>query len=356
MKRIQSTFIGSLSLVTLLLLASIHHAFAAAGTSSGLNISNQATIHYEIGGINQSAITSNTVSFTVDAVVDLSVTGLTNINVTPASSSNALKFTISNNGNETYDFNLDFAAGTEAFTTTGLAIHLDSNSNGNWDGVGTDLPGTNLDNLVADASAVVWLVGDIPATALNNQVSTYHLMATALLESGLAIPAETTDIETSKQYVYADGAGPHASDNARDTKHSASLNFVIQSASLTINKSSSVIWDPINLDASPRYISGAIVEYTIQISNGVGAEVANSIVFTDILDSNLKMPTDDARKYEAGKSIKLTAPNLYGGTTTNLTDANDADEATVTGQTISITGIALNANQTAVVKILAEIQ
>ena len=337
----------------LLLLASSHNAFAA-GTASGVDITNQATVAYEVNSVSQTPIDSNTTTFKVDAKVDLTVTPDADVNVTPGSTANALKYTVTNTGNETYDFNLAFAAGTEAFATTGLTIHIDD-GDGLWNSA-NDLAGTALNNILADASAVVWLVGDIPATATDNQTSTYHLMATALLEDGSAIPAQAADGVTTKQYVYADSDGPHADDNARDTKHSASLNFVVQSASLTISKSSAVIWDPINLAASPLHIPGAIVEYTITVANGAGGEIASAIVITDVLDSNLTIPTDDARKYEAGKSIKLTTPNLYGGVATNLTDASGDDEATVSGQTVTVTGIALSGGDTATVNILAEIK
>jgi len=265
---------------------------------------------------NQTDVTSNVVTFRVDALVDLTVTGTGGVNVTPGQTDAVLEFTVTNTGNETYDFALASEAGTENFSVTGL-------------------PGTTLNDIVADASTKVWLVGNIPVSATDNQTAAYRLMATALLSDGSPIPAEATDVVTTKQYE---------------------LIFTAQTASLTITKSSTVIWDPVNLATNPLHIPGAIVEYSIQIANASGAETADAIVLTDTLDSNLSLPADPARQYVAGSSIQLTSPNLYGGVATNLTDISDADEGSVSGQTVTVTGIVLSGGETATVKVLAEIQ
>ncbi len=346
-------WVGLISIVVLG--QTLTHTVWAAGTASGVDISNQATVSYSVSGLNQTDINSNTVTFTVDALVDLTVTGTGNQNVTP-NGVFQLEFTVTNTGNETYDFTLASEAGVEDFNVSDLTIHVDSNNNGTWDGPGTDLPGTSIDNLAADASTKAWLVGTIPATATDNQSAAYHLMASALLADGNPIPAEATDVATTKQYVYADASGPHSSDNVRDTQHSASLSFVAQTANLTVVKSSTVLWDPVNLGTNPLHIPGAIVEYTIQISNGSGAETASNIVVTDVLDANLILPASPPSPYSDGNSIQLTTPNLYGGATTVLTNASDSDEASVSGQTVTVTGITLSDGESATVTIVAELQ
>ncbi|MCF6234956.1 MAG: hypothetical protein L3J70_01030 [Gammaproteobacteria bacterium] len=343
------------AIIVLIFLASSSNAMAL--TASGTNISNQATVGYTVNSVSQTDITSTAVTFMVDAKVDLTVTGAVNINGTPGDANfYALKFTVTNTGNEIFDFNLAYEAGTTDFTATELAIHIDD-GNGTWDGVGTDTAGTQLNDIAANGSAVVFLIGKIPATATNTQSAIYNLMASALLSDGSAIPAEATDVVTTKQYIYADGSGPHSSDIANDTEHSDSLAFVIQTAVLTITKTSSVIWDPVNTTTAPFFhIPGAIIEYVITVTNGTGASQADAIVITDTLNGNLAMPTDDARKFSAGRSIELTIPNLYSGNATALTDISDGDEATVASQDITVTGIMLTAGQSATVKIRAEIQ
>ena len=338
--------------VSLLALTSAPQALAL--TASGTNISNSASVDYAVGGINQTAITSNTVTVMVDAKVDLTVTGTGgNVNVTPGSTAQVLKFTVANTGNEAFDYALTAVAGTLQFTPTNVAIYVDDG-----DGIrnGGDTLTSTITNLAAGASKVVFIQADIPAGATNTQTAAYNLKAVAALaNAGGAIPAEAADVATTKQYVYADGAGTATGDATRDKTHSASLNYVAVTSSLTVTKSSTVISDPINGATNPLHIPGAIVEYTITISNAAGGAQADSVVVTDTLDANLAIAPDGSN-YAAGKSIQLTTPNLYGGAATALTNASDADEATVSGQTVTVSGIVLTATQSATVKIRAQIQ
>lgn len=334
---------------SILLLASSHCAFAA-GTASDIDITNFATVVYNIGTVSQTPIDSATITFTVDAKVDFTVTSGSNTSVTPGSNDQGLQFTVQNDGNETYDFALAFAADAAnppSSVVTGLTFHLDAG--GTWNSTAI----TKLENIPADGSAIVWLVGNIPLTVINAQTLTYHLITTALLENGSALPSGTnTDSPDTKQYVYADAQGSYTTyDALRDAKHSARVAFVVESANLTITKSSSVVWDPVNLSANPLYISGAIVEYTIQVSNSTGAETASDLSITDILDSNLIMPTAipaELLPHVTGSSVALTP---HGGSKAVLLDT-----ATVSGQTVTVSGILLSGGQSATVNILAQIK
>lgn len=341
-----------LSAVGLFALAASPNALAL--TASGTNISNSATVNYDVASTAQTAITSNTETFMVDAKVDLTVAGTGgNINVTPGTTSQVLKFTVSNTGNEAFDYALTSVAGTLNFTPTNVAIYVDDG-----DGirnVGDTLTST-ITNLAAGASKVVFIQSDIPASATNTQTATYSLKAVAALASAAgAIPAEAADVKTTKQYVYADGSGTATGDVARDKTHSTNLTYTAVTSVLTISKASAVIWDPVNLGVSPLHIPGAIVEYTITISNGAGGAQADAIVLTDTLAANLTIPPT-SNNFAAGKSIQVTSPNLYTGAATALTDASDADQGTVAGQLVTVNGIVLTGGQSATVKIRAEIQ
>ena len=338
-----------------LLALAVVPSWASALTASGTNISNTASVAYDVNSVTQTPIDSNTVIIMVDAKVDLTVTGTGgNVNVTPGASAQVLKFTVANTGNEAFDYALTAVAGTLNFTPTSVAIYVDDG-----DGIrnGTDTLTNTITNLAASSSRVVFIQADIPASATNTQTATYNLKAVAALaNAGGAIPAEAADVATTKQYVYADGAGSAPGDAANDIIHSASLDFVAVTSALSVTKSSTVIWDPVNLAVSPLHIPGAIVEYTCVISNGAGGAQADAVVLTDTLDANLAIPTDAARNFAAGKSIQVTTPNLYGGAATALTNASDADQGTVSGQSVTVTGIVLQQSEQATVKIRAEIQ
>lgn len=341
-----------LSAVGLFALAASPNALAL--TASGTNISNTATINYNVASTAQTAIVSNTETFMVDAKVDLTVAGTGgNINVTPGTTAQVLKFTVTNTGNEPFDYALTTVAGTLNFTPTNVAIYVD-------DGDGLRNAGDTLTstitNLAAAASKVVFIQADIPLSATNTQIATYSLKAVAALASaGGAIPAQAADVKTTKQYVYADGAGTATGDVVRDKTHSTNLTYTAVTSALTISKTSVVIWDPVNLTVSPLYIPGAVVEYAITISNGAGGAQADAIALTDTLAANLTIPPT-SNNFAAGKSMQVTAPNLYAGAATALTDASDADQGTVAGQLVTVSGVVLTAGQSATVKIRAEIQ
>ncbi|MBI5558732.1 MAG: hypothetical protein HY885_13955 [Deltaproteobacteria bacterium] len=341
-----------LSAATLLIMAMPSETLAL--TASGTNISNSATVDYEVGGVNQADVTSNTVTVMVDAKVDLTVTGTGgNVNVSPGSTAQVLKFTVANTGNEAYDYALTAVAGTLDFTPTNVAIYVDD-GNGIRDG-GDTLTST-ITNLAAASAKVVFIQADIPGSAANTQTASYNLKAVAALaNAGGAIPAETTDTPATKQYVYADGAGSAPGDGDGDKTHSVSLDYVAVSSALTVTKSSTLISDPVNGVTDPLHIPGAIVEYTIVIGNGAAGAQADAVVLTDVLDANLAIAPDGGN-YAAGKSVQITNVDLYGGAATALTNANDGDQATVSGQTVTVNGIVLSASETATIKIRAQIQ
>jgi uncharacterized repeat protein (TIGR01451 family) len=65
-----------------------------------------------------------------------------------------------------------------------------------------------------------------------------------------------------------------------------------QTAELVIQKSSTVISDPVNGTNNPKLIPGAIVEYSITVRNvGVGAVDSSSIIITDIMPPEMAFAT-----------------------------------------------------------------
>lgn len=334
---------------------------AMALTASGTSIANTATVNYNVNSVAQTAINASSTTIVVDAKVDLTVAGTGgNINVTPGANGQILRFTVLNTGNETFDYGLTFVASTtDNFDATGVTVYVDRNGNNVYD-AGTDTTG-DIDNLTANSTVSVFVVGNIPLSPTNGQQATYKLVATTKLSDGSAVPAEAADAIGTKQYVYADADGDAAGsdDASQDTKHSASLTYNVATSTLTVTKSSSVIWDPVNGNVGPLHIPGAIVEYTISISNGAGGATATSISVTDILDTNLNIAPNqqtgdpESGAFAAGKSVRVTAPDFNGSTATNLDLAN---ATYVSGQTVTVSAIALAGGESATVKIRAEIK
>jgi uncharacterized repeat protein (TIGR01451 family) len=267
----------------------------AVGTASGTTISNQATVDYSVAGVNQTQITSAAATFVVDSRIDLSVSEVsTNATQTNPGQNNVLtSFRVSNTGNSTQGYQLSVtneASGATLFGQTdnqevnNLRIAVDANGNGTYD-AGTDTA-TNINSLITDAdgeSVVVFVLADIPVAATNNQYANVRLQAIAAVPgTNGATPATQTagaDNPAVVDIVFAD--------TARDATESAADQYWIRSAALTITKTAAVISDPFNGTGTARKaIPGAVIEYTIVVTNNSTTTAADAVTVTDAIPAN----------------------------------------------------------------------
>ena len=349
----------------------------AAGTVAGTSISNSATINYSVGGVGQAPITSNAVSFVVDRKINLTVatTDAAAISVTPGSSGNVLTFTVTNNGNGTQDFALSAIAltggaakfsGSDNIDASSISVYADVNGNGTYEAV-TDTA-TYIDELAPDASKSVFIVASFAAGLANGDIASYHLLAEARAGGGggslggALTQTAGADTAGSVDIVFADGQGSAtASEVARDAKYSSQSDYKVSTATLSVTKTSTVVSDPFNGAVNPKAIPGAVVEYTITISNGAGGAAATGITVSDSLNAEIVATrlAFNLNTYAAGKGIQVTAPNINGGAALALTNASGDDQGdwNVTGtNTVTVSGISLNASQSATVKFQVTIQ
>jgi uncharacterized repeat protein (TIGR01451 family) len=98
-------------------------------------------------------------------------------------------------------------------------------------------------------------------------------------------------------------------------------------AVLSIVKSSAVVSDPINGSDNPKRVPGAVVRYTITISNGTNANaIATAIVITDVLPA--------AVLYVAG-SMRRSADAACNDADATLTDSYDVtDDGSISAGTV----------------------
>ena len=283
------------------ILAATTHTVWAAGTTAGTTINNTASISYAVGGNNQTPIESSdsgnstpgvgngtSTDFVVDKKIDLSVSPpATVVNVTPNSSGNTLTFQVTNEGNsaENFSFNISEIAG------------------GDFDATGCSAAPATIASLAVDTPTNVVVTCSIPnsgvnttnnggvantGTVANNKTSVIDLTAQV---DGVT---ETTTADTAGvDVVFADDAG--TSDALRDAKHSAQGTYKVQTADITVQKTSAVTKMSINgTDVTgtgvdnPKRIPGATVEYTISVSNAAAAgATATGIVITDPVPANM---------------------------------------------------------------------
>lgn len=316
----------------------------AVGTAASTSITNRATVNYTVGGVAQSPIESSpagnttpgvgngtNTAFVVDNKVDLTVTevsGAATI-VNPGQLNAVAVFRVTNTGNapQAYQLAPSNLAGTVLFGNTdntdvnNLRVFVDANNNGTFEAA-IDTA-TSITTLAADANVRVFIVADVPVTATNGQFSNVRLIAsTAVNNTPAVLLTQTAGADTpgAVDVVFADGAGT-AGDVARDGKHSADDQFAVQSAALTLQKTSVVISDPFNAAVNPKAIPGAVIEYTVVVTNN-GAVAAAGVAVTDPPPANT---TFLQNVYSAGTrdvQISVGALNTFcvaeaGGTDTN---------------------------------------
>ena len=339
---------------------------AMAATAAGTVISNSASVGYQVGGISQDTVTSSAVTFKVDRKVNLTaVTDETAVvSVIPGSSGNVLIFTLTNTGNDTFDYDLSAVAltggaakfgGTDNVNASGVSVFVESGANAGY--LPLEDTATSVDDLAANGTVKIYIVASFATGLSNNDIASYHLLVTAKSSSGAALTEDTdADDPDVVENVFADGAG--TDDIARDAKFSDQADYKVATASLTVGKTSSVVWDPVNLASNPKAIPGALVEYTVTITNGASASTATNVLVTDDLSSEFAVMRFKAAAYSAGKGLKVMAPNLYSGVETELTDGADSDQGSFDAGTkiVTVTGIQLAGGESATVKFQVEIQ
>lgn len=282
----------------------------AVGTDAGTPIDNFATVDFKVGGVDQPSVDSPLTQFVVDQVVDLTVAEAdgADTDVSPGETDAIARFTVTNTGNETQDFNLviaDLVGGTvfgntDNIDADALTIVIDANGNDVYD-AGTDTVATFIDELSADDANAdplldnvvsVFILGDIPAAAADGDAANIVLTATAHKAgaAGLgAIEAETgvDDDAGSVQIVFSNSTG------------SDQDSYLVGSATLAAVKASEVISDPLGQTAPVALaIPGAVVEYEVTITNTGGTE-ANEVVITDDIQGEL---TFEAGTYNGAAS------------------------------------------------------
>jgi len=312
-------------------------AGAQSGTPAGTTISNQATATYSVNGT-PASVQSNVSTFKVDRKVDLTLvaqTGTTRVNLSQSDA--YLTFTLTNKTNGTQDFlldpdqqNISFPGllGSDNFDVSGLRAFVDKNGNNTYD-PGVD-DQTYVDELPADRSVAVFLVGDVPNR--NDAAFAHASMHVTVARGGAAGVRGTVLVEAlldvlddpgAEDIVFADGDSDGAApgDAPRNGQARAYAVFEIgdRAVDLSVVKSSRVITDGVNATFG-KALPGATVEYCLVVRNATALTPATGVSLTD------RLPTETS--YVAG-SLKIGGTCLLGGGEAQDDDADDANDARV---------------------------
>jgi uncharacterized repeat protein (TIGR01451 family) len=328
----------------ILLAGGTQQAFAAAGTTAGVQIGNTATVNYTVGGVAQSAETG-TANFVVDRLLNVTVAevGGAYTDVAPGSSAQALLFTVTNNTNDQMDIGLTAAntatdphGGTDNFNIASAFTYYIDDGDGNFEpGADDGSAVTFLDEITPDQTVRVWVVADIPAGRSDGDIAAVSLTATlrdstasdgnagngfeAADASQGAVSTETNagsgNVAGTVENVFGDGDGVDDAD--QDGKHSDSDAYHVASATIGVSKIATVLDDPINGNTNPKAIPGATIEYCITIDNS-GGTAATAVKVDDPIPTNTT--------YVAG-TIKVGADCTYASATAEDDDTAGGDES-----------------------------
>ncbi len=325
----------------------------AAGTASGTNIENYATVDYTVGGIPQTPVLSDTAAFVVDNKIDLLVAtvDVAPVSVVPGDTLKVQTFTVTNEGNTVQDFSLAathsatpaFGEASEDFDATSVNVYVDANGNGTYD-VGVDVA-TYIDELDPDSTRTVFIVANIPLAQLDGDVSSLDL--TAQVAAGGSSGSQGSDILTDDsaaldiagtvQTVFADSTG--TTDGDEDGRHSSKDAYKVASASLTVSKDGSVNNDPINGTTNPKAIPGAVMDYEIDVANNGTTTAANVVVVDEIPVNTAYVVGSESTTPGVGPTVEFSDDS--GATWTYSPSAGpDGSDTNVTHVRVTFTSIA----------------
>ncbi|MDE2042895.1 MAG: hypothetical protein KGJ05_07470 [Alphaproteobacteria bacterium] len=285
----------------------------AAGTVAGTAINNTASVTYTVGGVTQPTVTSNTATFNVDRkiIVTALETDAAAVSVVPGQTNTVTKWSITNSSNDKIDINLAAAAiasgttisipgattaatsftvgaATFTYTETGGTTYLKT-SGGVW--LDSVPPDTTVTITVTDTTA-------LPNTPTNGQYAGISLTAQA--RQNITAGTEGAVFSTSTasagglnnvavNNVFAESATSYTgvTDPKWDGQYIAVDAYIVAAPVLSVLKTATVLWDPINGATSPKAIPGAQVRYCIQVANGAGAATAVSPTVSDTLPTQV---------------------------------------------------------------------
>ncbi len=324
----------------------------AVGTPANTPVNNQATLSYSVNGVRQTDVASNVSTFRVDTRVDVSVTWQDAGNVPIAAGqtgASVVEFRVTNTGNAPQDFLLDWSnGGGDAFDLAPGDVQVFVESGATPGFQAAEDVAVGIDELAPDdgsgatfATAYL-LVANIPGGLNDGDTGAFNLIAQAA-EGGapnvqgapiLTDDRGTPDLPGQVQTVFGDGAGTDAGDGPTDGRHSATGVTAVADAQLAIDKQARVLRDPVSGATNPKAIPGALLQYTITVTNDAAAPVGATLEQVDdalsgatAFDADL---TTAAGVPESGAGLGLRLAHTGARTLASpryFTTAADADGA-----------------------------
>lgn len=301
-------------------------AAQAAGTAAGVVVSNVVTLTFSAGtGVPSSSIVSSPAVFTVDELIDVTLTwqDVAAISVNSPGVNDVLTFLLTNTGNGQEAFSLvrnnavsgdaydpvDGSAGA-IFIESGLAPGFQAS------GPNADLlyiSGSNDPTLNADAQKVIYLVSNTPSGQANGSVGNVQLTAAALTPN---IAGKTPGFGVAG----AGQGGTTAVTGIHQAQAQSTGSYKVGGLVVNLIKTVAQVQDPKGCIAAPpscQVVPGSILTYNLVVTV-VGSGSASALMVTDPMppqvafvpgsinvDGVVKTDANDGDNADFG----LTAPN-----------------------------------------------
>ena len=295
----------------------------ASGVPAGSLIENTATATYTANSTSQS-VDSNTVSLTVDEVLDVAVASQES-GLVPATSTAVLRFKVTNTGNgpEAFTLTANPAVTGNAFDAVVTGIAIDVNANGIYDaGIDTALAnGAASPVLAADQPLDVLVLISIPASAAGNATSKVELSAAAL--TGTGAPGTL--------FAGAGVSGGDAVVGGSNAQANAQATLVVNKAAVSLVKAASIA-DPFG---GARPVPAAIITYSI-VASVTGSGTVTGLTINDPIP--------------AGTTYQRGTLTLEGATLTDAADA-DAGQGSAAAVAVALGDLVAGATRTVTFKV-----
>lgn len=298
-----------------------------ADTNFNTTIGNRATVSYSVNTVAQTPIESrpgagNTTpgtgngadtTFVVDRKVKFTVAekNAAATPVVPGQNGAVTVWTVTNltNGPVGFVFAAANQGGTvftrpDAFDVSGITVYVDADNDEVAD---AGEAATGVLSVAEGGTVQVLVAANVALTVTNNQAAHVRLTAQATADGTATVLTQSAaaDDPAVVESVFAD-AGNDNSEFADDS-------YWVQSAALTVAKTSSVISDGISA-SNPKSIPGATVEYAIAIAN-TGATEATGVAVSDPIPANTTFAGNVSYQIGAGAPTACVAET--GGTDSN---------------------------------------
>jgi len=267
----------------------------AAGTAADTTVSNTFTLNYSVGTTPQPPVTNSgtPTTFKVDRLVDLTVAAIAPASTSaPGAADEDLRFTVTNNGNDTQAYALSVVQETgDDFQTTNVTIlYYIDDGDGIFEPDGDDGAAITYNGTTTGASAG----GDVPADRL------LHVIVQS------DIPSGATDGQTADLTLVADTLVTGASGVANITGTKTVSVFSEDGSGC-----GTIPGTPATPASEQHAIPGACIEYVITASNEGPAD-ALAITIADTLPDELEFVAASFADFDGSPAF---APALPAGGT-----------------------------------------